>query len=79
MSLLVVFMLRGLERGRGRKREGEKKLENNQKAVQVEMSFPLFMLVLPRTDTLNTRGVEMCFGYALEGKSYQITSSAFHF
>lgn len=65
--------------GKSVREEKTENLENNQKAVQVEMSFPLSTLLLPSTDTLNTQRVEMCFGYAVKGKSYQITSSAFHF
>lgn len=77
---VLVTLSRGLEGAEEKEREKKKKnLGNNQKAVQVEMSFPLFPLLLPSTDTLNTRRVEMCFGFALEEKSYQITSFAFHF
>lgn len=39
MSLLLVVMPGGLEGAAGEE-GGKKNLENNQKAVQVEMSFP---------------------------------------
>lgn len=60
MSLLLVVMSGKLEGAEGGKKEEIG--ENNQKTVQVEMSFPLCSLRLPSTDTLNTRRVQMCFG-----------------
>lgn len=75
------MMSRGLEGAGEGKREKKKEgnLENNLKAVQVEMSFQRSTLLLPFTDTLNTCKVEMYSGFALEKKSHQITNSAFHF
>lgn len=62
-ALLLVVMSGGLEdAGRKKKLNKKKNGENNQKAVRVEMSFPLCSPLLPSTDTLNTRRVQMCFG-----------------
>lgn len=50
---------------KGEKNKINKSQENNLKAVQVEMIFPLCSLPLSLTDTLNTHGLQMylvCFG-----------------
>ncbi len=62
MSLLFGFDVRRTEMCWNlEKKKCNKNGENNQKAVLVEMSFPVCSLLLPSTDTLNTRGVQRCF------------------